>query len=608
MDCERAKDGDDLTRPPSVHSFKSALKSLSLPSMPPTMPLPPLPTKKDFMSTTTLVSSRPGTSTPRKISFGSLTIQPNKPIKYGTGKYAEVELVPQPSDDLQDPLNWQQWKKELNLLSLLIMVGLIGAMKTVFISTSGDMASHYDVSYTYIAALTAVPLMTSTLTGLISSMSAKLWGKRPVYLLSAVLVFVGSVWNMTAGNNYRSCMGARVMQGLGWGAFDTLLMESIQDTYFEHERNVRVSIYNVFSIAITWGSPVIGGAISHSAGSFTVQYRIISAFFIIAFPLLALGAPETAFDRARAAIATTPASGFVLSTNWEPHPEPEEFKFSKESIVGYLNEMKPWSFRGDMSLSTCVQAPRALAAPTTILVFLLTFIPYVALWSLASSLGMLLTPSPVNLRSSLMGTLMVGPWLLPTFVVLGLYFYRSIRSKFTCLVSFLTIAGGTMLAFVGLLAFGLGFQSYLQHGKAALIPEAAHEIDLPVISLQLGLLAAGAFAIDATTRPLLARSASFTASSMAVAQRSIGDMHSGVIILRNLAAGGLILAMPHIVSAVDGLKYLVVALGVAQVVLSLIIIVLWRFYDECIWKVDGKVMGLVDLRLLKLCGSFFETD
>lgn len=32
-------------------------------------------------------------------------------LKHGTGRNKEIILVPQPSDDPNDPLNWPQWKK-----------------------------------------------------------------------------------------------------------------------------------------------------------------------------------------------------------------------------------------------------------------------------------------------------------------------------------------------------------------------------------------------------------------------------------------------------------------------------------------------------------------
>ena len=34
-------------------------------------------------------------------------------LKHGQGKYAHIVLVPQPSDDPNDPLNWPQWRKNM---------------------------------------------------------------------------------------------------------------------------------------------------------------------------------------------------------------------------------------------------------------------------------------------------------------------------------------------------------------------------------------------------------------------------------------------------------------------------------------------------------------
>jgi len=111
-------------------------------------------------------------------------------------------------------------------------VALIGVMKTAFVSVNSQLAMGYMVSYTAAAALTGVPLMISAATGMAALMAARLWGKRPVYLAAMVCIFVGSMWNMRVATSYGQCMAARIFQGLGWGAFDTLLVGSIQDTFF----------------------------------------------------------------------------------------------------------------------------------------------------------------------------------------------------------------------------------------------------------------------------------------------------------------------------------------------------------------------------------------
>lgn len=128
--------------------------------------------------------------------------------------------------------NWPQWRKELNLGALLLMVSMVGVMKTIFVSVNHLLAENYQVSYTAATALTGVPLITSAVTGLASLIASRIWGKRPLYLASLLLVFIGATWNTNVATSYAQCMAARVFQGLGWGAFDTLVMGSIHDTYF----------------------------------------------------------------------------------------------------------------------------------------------------------------------------------------------------------------------------------------------------------------------------------------------------------------------------------------------------------------------------------------
>ncbi|KAM3508078.1 hypothetical protein MY10362_001424 [Beauveria mimosiformis] len=589
-------------------------------------------------------STLPGSpsSHPRKFSVDT-TCSTQKSIKYGKGKYADVELMPQPSDDSDDPLNWPLWKKDVNLAALLSVVGLVGALKTMFLTTGALAANHYRTSYLAVAALTGIPLMLSAVSGAGACVVARIYGRRPVYLLATAALFVGSVWNATAVGSYGSCMGARVLQGLGWGVFDTLVMTSIQDTYFEHQHNLRVTLYNIVNIAATWGTPLIGGAISslhhHTTNAVLYQFRPVSGLFLLAMPLICLAAPETAFDRSQAAAAAaaaaappTPVSGFTISSHHGRRrcgqPWRAKHRLTGPRVLAYLRSMRPLTFSGPPCVTSTVllQVPRALVAPTTVLVFLLGVLPGSALWGMCGSLALLLAPQPVGADPAALGTLMTGPWIVPTAIVAALALYRGVHLQFTQLANCLVVCGGSSLALIGILSFGLGLSNFMRatpspSSSAASHPAAAAsaslfsvdgagQLSFALLSFQLAILAAGTAVLDAATRPTLARSASFTCSNMAMALRSIGDMHTGVIVLRNLAAGVFTVAVPVAVAHAGGggLKALALGLGVAQVVISAVIVALRCYFDEAIWRADGKVMGLVDLSSLKLAASFFDTD
>lgn len=105
------------------------------------------------------------------------------------------------------------------------------ATKTALIPVNASLATLYDTSFSSIAALTAAPLIVSAFSGLACVAAAKVVGKRPIYLLSAALLFVGSAWGTSVGS-FAEFMAARVFQGVGWGAFDALVLGSIYDTFF----------------------------------------------------------------------------------------------------------------------------------------------------------------------------------------------------------------------------------------------------------------------------------------------------------------------------------------------------------------------------------------
>ncbi|GKT45164.1 putative MFS-type transporter [Colletotrichum spaethianum] len=560
---------------------------------------PPPPPPKDDLP-------RPMTSSTKRFSFSTTSTQ--RKIKYGTGKHSQTELSPQPTDDPDDPLNWPQWKKELNFIALMMTVGLVGGMKTAYLSVNSVLTVRFMASYTAVASLTAVPIIVSAFTGLFGLMASKVWGKRPVYLVSMVLIFIGAMWNMQAGNSFGACMGARVFQGLGWGAFDTLVLGSIHDTFFEHERNVRITAYNVLSIATTWGAPLLGGLASRNAGRFTVQFEIINVFQLIAIPLLLFGAPETAYERWFSnSFAQPPAS----SVSWMSKPPKPLGKPSVEDVKAYLRTMKPLSFSGTMDARTLLQGPRAFVAPTTLLLVLVTFMPYCALWGLAESLSLLFFPMPWMLNESSIGSLMAAPFILAILTVTGFASYRKRHTDYTNLDTVCILGGGTVLAAAGVLAFGLkthDVMSEVSETSAFKTGGVGTKLSFPLLSFLLGLLAAGVAVLDSAIRPIIWRSTQFTSSNLNVCLRNVADMDAGVVCWRNLLAGVFVMAVPNAIVVWTGLKSTVLGLGVAQIVVGAIMCGAWWVYDDYVKGLDGRVMGLVDLSMLKRTGSFFDTD
>ncbi|KAM0321799.1 hypothetical protein ACHAQA_009896 [Verticillium albo-atrum] len=503
-----------------------------------------------------------------------------------------------PHDEL-DAKNWPLWKKDLNLFALLTTVSLVGAMKTAFVPVAAKLAIQFQVSHTAIASLTAVPFIFASITGLASVTASKLWGKRPVYLLSMVFLFIGSLWNMRA-TSYGTTLGARIFQGIGWGAFDTLVLSSIHDTYFEHQRNPRLAAYDILAAATAWGPPLLSGVAIRNAGRFEIHFEILNVFFVIAVPLLAFAAPETAYDRwfignappsARAPTWTTARRSIGKFNLHVPN--------SREAR-NYLRTMKPVSsFRGFVDVRTLLQGPRALIAPTTALLAFATFLPFAGLWALAHVVSPL---SAAVLDEAQIGSLLAAPFVCAvTAAALFAFWRRKARKEFTLRNLVTALGVGTVLAAIGLLSFGLEIYAKV---SARVLPSFS------LLSVLAGFLAVGVYVLNALARPVIYRSAQYTSSNLHVCLRNVADMDAGLVCWKNFFAAVFILGVASAVesSGIEGLRAVVIGLGVTQILVALLVGTVWWFMDERVRRWDGRVMGLVDLGMLKRAGSFFDED
>ena len=498
------------------------------------------------------------------------------------------------------------WKKELNYVALLTAVAWAGIMKTAYLGINRELSNAFARSYSATAALTGVPLILSAVTGMASLTVALVWGKRPVYLLSGLLMWIGALWAMNVTGSYAQAMTARIFQGLGWGAFDTLVFASIQDTFFEHELRVRLGIHHVVAVVSTWGFPLIDGAILAESRRFRMGFAGAAYFFqIVALLLLVLGAPETTYDRSFYVI-NTPASAWSNKML----PLRPRGPISIENVREYLGEMKPWSYEGPLvDDAYLLQTPRALFTPTTALVTMTTLLPFGLFWGIASSLALVFTPLPFDLDASSVTLLLTAPFLLATTVV-GLTNLLPMSQRRFSTKPYLAVLGtGSLLAFAGLLSLGIYAKTPTQPLTTADSFAARPGLSLPGISMLIGMVALGAYVLDAPSRSLVHRSARYTSRSLAVRLRITADMSGAVAVWRSLIAGIFAMAVPAAASVANGLWTTCVGVAVAQVVLAVAIGAIWLQYKEDVRRMDGQVMGYaVNVEVAEKQVSFFDMN
>lgn len=79
--------------------------------------------------------------------------------------------------------------------------------------------------------------------GMLFVPSARIWGKRHLFLLGTVLLIASNIWAGTTPwrdyhgvhkRNYKSFLWARIIQGVGTAPFEALVNVSVGDLYFVH--------------------------------------------------------------------------------------------------------------------------------------------------------------------------------------------------------------------------------------------------------------------------------------------------------------------------------------------------------------------------------------
>jgi len=130
--------------------------------------------------------------------------------------------------------NWAQWKKESAFGSLLLGTATLSILKTLFIPTTSVLSTQFNISYTSATTLTGLPFIFAAFSAVGTTILSQIIGKRSILIVASVGILVGALWNMHVGDSesYAQFLVARCLQGFGWGAFEALILPSIDDLYF----------------------------------------------------------------------------------------------------------------------------------------------------------------------------------------------------------------------------------------------------------------------------------------------------------------------------------------------------------------------------------------
>ncbi|KAM5538333.1 hypothetical protein V8D89_007935 [Ganoderma adspersum] len=224
-----------------------------------------------------------------------VAIDEAKDLKRGTGKYSHVVLIPQPSDDPRDPLNWPVWKKEACFWTLAFAASLDGALSPMVGPGYTLLAKQFNVSVDNVTSSFGFILLGLGSFMLAQNALAVKFGHRIVYLVSVSLMLISCIW-CALSPNLASIRASRLFQGFGMSALQSLVASTLEQIYCVHERGSRSVIWSFAIMAgITLGPLICSYVIQNLSWQFGFWFvsiplglNAIAVFFFV---------PETTFDR-----------------------------------------------------------------------------------------------------------------------------------------------------------------------------------------------------------------------------------------------------------------------------------------------------------------------
>lgn len=317
-----------------------------------------------------------------------------------------IILVPQPSDDPNDPLNWPLWHRDLICFILSMSAIFATCLGSILAANTVTISLYVGRNFTDVAVLTGYFLLGVGVAGTFFVPTSRVWGKRHTFLLGMVVLIFSSVWGGVVGQqkDYDSFLWSRIIQGVGCAPFEALVNAAVGDLYFVHQRGVRMAATNLAVFGGAFFTPIVVGKITHTLMWWWTFY-LVAIFCAVCLIGIIFLCPETAYKRDN-------------SLNTDMLAEGEHPPSTRDSEGGHEASHDSEKFAGEG-----VTAHKAVPAKKTYWQSLAIFSPRLtdeSLWKLV------LRPFPLFFQPAFLwacliqGTL-IG-WTVFIGVILGAYF------------------------------------------------------------------------------------------------------------------------------------------------------------------------------------------
>ncbi|KAF2262505.1 MFS general substrate transporter [Lojkania enalia] len=306
--------------------------------------------------------------------------------RHAQGGEKDIVLVPAPSDDPDDPLNWSPRRKALSTLCMCVYTLMVGIASAAIYSVLEPISEETGLTLDDLNQGTGYMFLFFGWGCLIWQPLALQYGKRPVYLVSILATLA--------------------TQDLLGPPIESLCEISVTDIYFTHERGRYIGLYALLLAGSNFFAPIIAGFINDGMGWQWGLYWC-AIFCGIGFIFLFLFMEETNYVRHTAG---APISSPGTATPVDP-ADPEKFapsRISAESNEAPLHKRKTYLNKLKLFQQADLEKPNEFIGMITRPLI----IPHLPLWfNVLNATASLILGGTYNFSPSMVGLAYVSPLL-----------------------------------------------------------------------------------------------------------------------------------------------------------------------------------------------------
>jgi len=159
-----------------------------------------------------------------------------------TDRSGELILIPHPTANLDDPLNWSPLWKSIVIFNQFVFV-FVSIMTPLAIAPMTEIfIMEFQKTLPQVNLLFGVAAITLGYANFVIVPAANVFGRRPVVMICGLICVLANVWQALV-TSFPSFLGARVISGLGAAANESIMPMVVADVLFLHQRGRSMALY-----------------------------------------------------------------------------------------------------------------------------------------------------------------------------------------------------------------------------------------------------------------------------------------------------------------------------------------------------------------------------